>query len=553
MSSLIEFKLFAPYNRGAVLIGDFSDWKEIPMQKDDRGYFRTEVELEDGVYQYKFRVQSRSEFRKPDEWVEINDPWVRELDGKTKNGVARIKEGRRILDTYVWQHDGKPLPPNEELIIYELFIGDFSGDEGDTKDPGQYKGVIEKLDYLCELGINAIELMPVNACPSDYGWGYTPSYHFATQPSYGFAEDLKRLIDECHARGIRVILDQLYNHSSEECPLHQIDRDYWYYRDRHHPEDPYYWGPEFNYQYCDEKRNTCPAKDYMGEVVRFWVQEYHPDGIRFDALKQLDNWDFLHWISGEAKKAAGGKPFYNIGEQVPENVELVTEKGPMDGCWHDSFYHFLQPVICGDAFEQEQLINVLDPKRQGYPEGITKVINYITNHDQERLITSLGDRGIFDDAAFNRVKLGAAILMTAPGIPLIWMGQEFGECKHREPNKPQKLEWALLKNDRNRDLLEYYKRLIAFRKQTPALKTPHIDFFHANPEEKILAYVRWDDAGSQVIVVANFSDQSFEQYQLPNFPANGTWRDWAGNGEVEAADSQLTVELPAWDAKIFTR
>ncbi|WP_017720820.1 glycogen-binding domain-containing protein [Kamptonema formosum] len=91
MSSLIEFKLFAPYNKGAVLIGDFSDWKEIPMQKDDRGDFRTEVQLEDGVYQYKFRVQSRSGFRKPDEWVEINDPWVRELDGKTKNGVARIK------------------------------------------------------------------------------------------------------------------------------------------------------------------------------------------------------------------------------------------------------------------------------------------------------------------------------------------------------------------------------------------------------------------------------------------------------------------------------
>ncbi len=550
MPNKIEFKLFAPHNKKASLIGSFSDWQEIPMSKDDQGYFSTEVELKDGVYQYKFRVQSRSWHLEPDEWVEINDPYATEWDLATKNGVVRIKEGERIIDTYVWMHDDEPLPDNDELVIYELFIGDFAGD---ANQHGEYKDVIDKLDYLCELGINAIELMPVNATPEDFCWGYTPAHHFATKPSYGSTSQLKQLIDECHARGIRVILDQLYNHSSEDLPLLKIDRDYWYYHDRHHPEDPYYWGPEFNYEYCDEKRNTCPAKDYMGDVVRFWVGEYHLDGIRFDALKQLDNREFLHWITEEAKKASGGKkPFYNVGEQVPEDVNIVTPNGPMDGCWHDSFYHFVQPILCGESFDLEQLMNVLDPKRQGYPEGISKLVNYITNHDQERLIRSLGDVGIFDDEAFKRVKLGAILLMTAPGIPMIWMGQEFGEYKNREPNQPKKLEWDLLKNDRNRDLFEFYKALIAFRKQNSALKSTQVDFIHANPEGKVLAYARSHGQASQVIVVANFSDQSFESYQINDFP-NGNWQLWGSDSQVEVTDNQLSVELPANEAQIFVR
>ncbi|HAZ48131.1 MAG TPA: alpha-amylase, partial [Cyanobacteria bacterium UBA11371] len=174
----------------------------------------------------------------------------------------------------------------------------------------------------------------------------------------------------------------------------------------------------------------------------------------------------------------------------------------------------------------------------------------ITNHDQERLIRSLGDAGIFDDEAFKRVKLGAILLMTAPGIPMIWMGQEFGEYKNREPNQPKKLEWDLLKNERNRDLFEFYKRLIAFRKQNSALKSTQVDFIHANPEGKVLAYARSDGQESQVIVVANFSDQSFESYQISDFP-NGNWQLWGSDRTLEITDNQLTLELPANEAQIF--
>ncbi|MGH2414551.1 MAG: alpha-amylase family glycosyl hydrolase, partial [Microcystaceae cyanobacterium] len=235
MSNLIEFKLFAPYNKEAALIGSFSNWEDIPMEKDDKGYFRTQVELDDGAYQYKFRIRSKSWFFELDQWREVVDPYATDIDDPTQNGVIRIKEGKKIVDTYVWKHDDKPLPADHELVIYEMHVADFSGGEDDPYERGKFKHVIEKLDYLCELGINAIELLPIKEYPGDYSWGYNPRYFFATESSYGSTEGLKNLIDECHARGIRVIIDGIYNHSEASSPLTQIDHDYWYH---HEPRDP---------------------------------------------------------------------------------------------------------------------------------------------------------------------------------------------------------------------------------------------------------------------------------------------------------------------------
>jgi 1,4-alpha-glucan branching enzyme len=142
MASPIEFNLFAPYNKAASLTGSFSNWQEIPMEKGDDGYFRVVVDLEDGVYQYKFKIQSKSWFfEQPDQWVSITDPYATNVDGSSaeENGIVRIKGGERIVDTYVWQHDDKPLPQDQELIIYELHVADFSGGEDDRNPRGKYK------------------------------------------------------------------------------------------------------------------------------------------------------------------------------------------------------------------------------------------------------------------------------------------------------------------------------------------------------------------------------------------------------------------------------
>ena len=547
MAALIEFNLFAPYNKGVALVGSFSNWQDIPMQKGEDGYFRTKVELEDDTYQYKFRVQSKSWFFEPDQWVDVNDPYATDIDNSTQNCVVRIKDGKRIVDTYEWKHDDKSLPPDSELVIYEMHVGDFSGGEEDPYARGKYVHVIEKLDYLCDLGINAIELMPVKEYPGDHSWGYNPRYFFATESSYGSAAQLKKLIDECHARGIRIIMDGIYNHSEAESPLTQIDHDYWYH---HSPRDPdNNWGPEFNYEFYDEKLQTYPARRFAGDTVRFWIEEYHIDGIRFDAARQIANYDFMHWIVQEAKNAAGTKPFYTVAEHIPETTSITNVDGPMDGCWHDSFYHCVLEHICGDTFDLERLKDVLDAKRQGFM-GATNVVNYLTNHDHNHVLAELADRNIFDEEAFRRAKLGAVLLMTAMGVPLIWMGEEFGEYKYKTVDQA-KIEWPLLKNDLNSGLHEYYKGLIALRKNNRALYTENIDFFHENPESKVLAYTRWNDEGSRVVVVANFSENFLAGYHLPNFPAQGKWHEWTGNYDIESGDDGLVTDLGHYEAKVF--
>ncbi|MCC3429948.1 MAG: alpha amylase C-terminal domain-containing protein [Microcoleus sp. PH2017_04_SCI_O_A] len=547
MSAPIEFQLFAPYNKGAALMGSFSNWEEIPMAKDEEGYFRTRVELEDGVYQYKFRVQSKSWFLEADQWVDVVDPCATDIDDPTQNGAIRIKDGDHIVDTYVWQHDDKPLPADRELVIYEMHVADFSGGEADPLARGKYEHVVEKLDYLVELGVNAIELMPLKEYPGDYSWGYNPRYFFAAESSYGTTEQLKNLIDECHGRGIRVIIDGIYNHSESSSPLTQIDHDYWYH---HAPRDPdNNWGPEFNYEFYDENLGTYPARKFIGDTVRYWIQEYHLDGIRFDAARQIANYDFMHWIVQEAKNAAGPKPFYTVAEYIPETPSITNIDGPMDGCWHDSFYHCIVEHICGDTFDLERLKDAIDCKRQGFL-GATNVVNYLSNHDHDRVFSELGDRGILDEPAFKRAKLGSVLLMTAVGVPLIWMGEEFGEYKAKTIEQA-KIDWTLLGNDMNKGLWEYYKGLIHLRKNNQALYTENIDFFHEDPDSKVFAYTRWNDEGSRVVVVANLSENYLAGYSVPHFPANGTWHEWTGNYDVESGDDNITIDLPEYEAKVF--
>ncbi len=552
MGKSIEFKLFAPYNKGAALVGSFSNWQEIPMQKDEKGYFRALVDLEDGVYEYKFRVQTLSPGYNRDEWLEIVDPYATRVGDGGQTGIVQIKEGEAIVDTYVWQHDANWLPPNHELVLYEMHVSDFCGAEDPPRRSEKFKRVAEKLDYLCELGINAIQLMPVTEYPGEYRWGFKVRYFFAPETSYGPSEDLKLLIDECHARGIRVFIDGTYNHTDEECPLMFIDRGYWYYQGPHYPDEPVnYWGPEFNYEHYDARLNIRPAWEFIGDAVNFWIKEYHIDGIRFDAVRQLGNREFLHWIAQQAREAAGSKPFYLIAEHIPETPTIVGWDAPFEGCWHESFSIFVVDALCDREFNLENLKKGLDPKRDKF-WAATNLVNYLGNHDRERVMAQLGDCGVFDEDAFRRAKLGAVIMMTAVGVPMIWMGDEFGFYTHKKPvTEPNPLEWKLLKNSRNSDLFYYFQGLIALRKQNHALYTNNIEFFHENAECKVLAYVRWNDRGDRVVVVANFSNRYLGNYGVPNFPAGERWHEWTYNYDVEARDCWLITDLPPYEAKVF--
>lgn len=145
----IEFNLFAPTIAEVRLIGSFSEWKDIPMTAD-HGTFRCSTQLSDGDHEYKFRIRRNNE----DQWIDVIDPYVTNYDPQRNTGIITIKNGKKILDEYVWKHDDVKLPDNKDLIIYEMYIADFT-------DNGQFSGAIEKLNHLVELGINAIELMPI--------------------------------------------------------------------------------------------------------------------------------------------------------------------------------------------------------------------------------------------------------------------------------------------------------------------------------------------------------------------------------------------------------
>lgn len=543
----IEFKLLAPYNDKVTLKSDFSNWQGIPMEKDDGGVFRAQVDLEDGTYQYKFSVQSKSWFLEPDTWVDIIDPHATNIDDTNQTGIICIKDGKRTVDTYVWQHDNKSLPGDHELVIYEMHVGDFSGGESDLHPRGSYENVIEKLDYLTELGINAIEFMPLQEFPGDHSWGYNARHFFATESSYGTTADLKQLIDECHDRGIRVILDCVFNHVESDNPLTQIDHDYWFHHEAQDPDN--YWGPELNYEHYDDNFDTYPARRFVGDVVRYWIQEYHIDGIRYDAAKQIGNYDFMHWIVNEAKEAAGTKPFLNVAEHIPETTSITNQDGPMDSCWHTSFYHTLIDLLSEGQYDADRLKDVLDPRRQGFM-GAANVVNYLSNHDHDRLLVKLGNQEILDQTAFRRISLGMVLLMTAVGIPMVWMGEEFGEYKPKTIESA-KLDWSLLKNDENRSLFEFIKGLITLRKQTQALYTNNINFFYDALSSKVLAYVRWNDEGSRVVVIANFSDQYLADYTVTNFPQAGTWHEWTHDYDIEVNGNNLTLDLPEYEAKVL--
>lgn len=384
----IEFRLFAPYNETVALVGTFNKWQPIPMTKIEKGWWRVSVPLEDGEYEFKFQVKSLSFFQ-VGKIVEVTDPRAVCLTrDQNENACLTVKNGKRVITTYQWRHDDKLLPSNDSLIIYELHIGDFSGGPGDDTDgkpKGTFQAAIEKLDYLTGLGINAIELMPCNEFPGERSWGYNPTSIFAVENNYGTPDDLCRLVDECHARGIRVIYDGVYNHSTESAPLTQIDYTYWYYKDN--PDEPgNRFGPKFDYEHYDDKLEIWPARQHVRDAILFWIDQFHIDGLRFDATYLIKHFDFLSWLRLEISQHIAHKPFYTIAENIPQDPSVAGPNGPLDAAWHENLMQQLVATALGveqygrDPFNVEALLAALDPRKDGF-SGAFNVVNYIGNHD----------------------------------------------------------------------------------------------------------------------------------------------------------------------------
>jgi 1,4-alpha-glucan branching enzyme len=558
----IRFELLAPYNEFVNLLGSWDGWKETPMQRSDGGTWFIDIPLADGTYQYKFHTKSLSWFALGQD-VTIPDPKAPEISlDSNENAIVHVVNGERAVHHYTWQHDDVPLPPNDQLVIYELHLADFRGGAGDSGDegkgPGTFNGVIEKLDMLAALGINAIEFMPLNEWPGEHSWGYAQRSVYAVENSYGTPTDLCRLVDECHKRGIRVIHDAVFNHMESEAPLTKIDYEYWFYKDNP-DEAALQFGPKFNYEKFDTVANRWPAREHVLGAIDFWVENFHIDGIRFDCTRGIKRWDVLDWFNKTAHARADFKPFITVAEHVPQDGAIVKPSGPMDAAWHENYYQQLVATVIGvpkdgrDPFNTTEMLRLLDGRTDGF-SGTMTTIHYLDNHDHDRSMYLLGkDANTFDEAAFKRSKLGATLLLTSPGIPMLWMGQEVGQSTPKTLES-QPIPWDLLKNPLNQALYDHYKALIGMRRANPALFSANYQVVADLPERGLIAFKRWNDAGNIVVVVANLRPAFGGAFEIgeAGLP-DGDWHEAIYNYDVKVEGGRLKDELAEGEAKVYIK
>lgn len=552
----IRISLFAPYNSQVALLGSWNNWKSQPMTQDDQGWWHADVKVPDGDYDYRFQVISKSSFLL-DQSVEIADPRAVEIHlGDQPTASLVVRNGQRVQTTYQWQHDDVPLPANDALVIYELHVGDFGAHvDGENHHEGTFIDVIERLDHLQSLGINAIELMPCNQFPFDYSWGYNPITPFSVATQYGTPDDLCHLVDECHGRGMRVIHDGVYNHSAEDSPLSKIDYSYWYYQENPDPPELRY-GPKFDYTHYDDHHDIFPARAYIRDALVSWVELFHIDGVRFDATQPINSFDALRLFHTEMLQKATEKPFYTIAENIPEDPAITGPDGPLDAAWHFGFGQQLTATLLGkehdgsQPFDLAALARVLDPHGEGY-SGAMNVVNYLDNHDRDHIFWTLSHTGnLSEEVALQRMRLGAALLLTAPGIPMVWMGQEFGQNSEKSLD-PHPLDWQLLDDASHADLFHHYQQLIALRTSTPALQSNTFEQLYADEERGLFAFKRWDDAGGIVVVLANLEPTFGGDVVIPNWPAGENWQECLNEYSPTLTDGALHDSLGESEVKIY--
>ena len=544
------FRLWAPFASGVAVAGSFNGWSPTaaPLSPEGNGFWSADVPGVGVGDEYKFVVTNVA--RPAPLWK--NDPYARSMTSSAGNGIIAATD-------YVWQSRDYSTPPWSELVLYELHVGSFLFDHA-NKRRGNFDTVIAKLGYLADLGINAIQLMPADEFPGDVSWGYNPSAIFAIEHAYGDPNGLRRLVDAAQARGIAVLFDVVYNHLGPE------DLDLWQL-DGWSPDGQSWQGGIYFY---NDWRSATPwgdtRPDYgRGEVRQFlrdnalrWLGPRRCDGLRFDATGWIrnvhgsgsdrsadlaDGWSLMQWINSEIK---GRQPWkLTIAEDMQDN-EWITKEVEAGGAgfgaqWGAGFLHTLEDALFAPddgARNMSALRGVVEQRFNG--DAFQRVV-YTESHDEvaesagkarvpERISPGNAD-GFF---AQKRSTLGAAVVLTAPGIPMLFMGQEFLEWGAW--SDARELDWT--KADRFSGICLLYRDLIRLRRNwfdtTRGLRGQNVNVHHVNEGDKVLAFHRWDQGGPRddVVVVLNFANRAWPAYRV-GLPRVGLWRvrfngDWRG-------------------------
>jgi len=531
---VVSFTLYAPNKQSVHLIGDFNDWKRDadPMHQVADELWTVEKQLSRGAFAYQFLIDGE---------LVVCDPYARYVEeypgDRPRKAVVKPKQ-----DPYQWQHDDWQRPRFQDLLIYELHIADFTPQR-------DFREAVERLGYVSDLGMNAIELMPIFAIHENKGWGYTPTYLFAPNSSYGTPDELRWLIDEAHGQGLAVILDMVLAHTGHEHPFNQM---YPY------EQSPWYGtgpngGNEFGLPQLDFSKSTTRA--FARDVLAYWLNDYHVDGFRFDYVKSIGVTPDGYGVPTLAWAARQTRPdVYVIGEHLPEDPGLML-MADMDGAWHVRFSQALKALLCqrdnhGYAWDDfERAIRTLDPGNEGYGERPCCMVNYLESHDEQRVVLEVQEAGFDEEAARRKSALGATVLFTAVGEPMLYHGQTMGQDtpKNMDHNF---INWEELGTPGGKGLHEHYKRLARLRRERDALRTTNIAIDAILPDRKSVVYHRWNDAGDEVVVVANFSPDG-QKIPVP-IPHQGRWREFFSGDEADMGGT-VETDVEHWAAKVFLR
>jgi 1,4-alpha-glucan branching enzyme len=528
----VTFALWAPWKQSVHLIGDFNDWNRDadPLAVDESGLWWIEKRLAPGTYGYQFVLDGETV---------IADPYARRLrwaEGSPQPH-ALIEVGAA---PYRWNDGDFHIKPLNELVIYELHVGDFSPD-------GTFAGVMERLDHLAGLGVDAIELMPIQEFPGDRSWGYNPAYFFAPESSYGTPEDLKRLVDAAHQRGIGVILDMVFNHTTSDSPLNLL---YPYDQNPYMGSDSNPWGfPDLNHWNDATKR-------LIHDIQAYWLSEFHIDGFRYDHVEGI-NWDGESGMSFIAWSARQAKPHvYLIGEHLVGDTGAVVRATEVDATWHWRFQRVLAAQLREGEYQGNQygdldaVLSVITFAPDGYTDN-AQAINYLESHDEERIALLVRTNPAIDEAgAVRKSMLGAIVLFTAQGVPMLYHGQEFG-AQAPKTTDVSKIPWDNLESDAGQALYRHYAALAYLRHTQGALTGNTFEPLVVDPEKKVLVYHRWNDVGSNVVVAVNFSPTP-QMVAIP-FPQPGRWHEWLLDYDEEVGEEPKEIEIADSFGKIWVR
>lgn len=466
------------------------------------------------------------------------DPWSRKQDGETLGNSIVYPD-----DSFEWSDANWSMPDWQNLVIYELHVGTFCGHEG-------WSGIatldmcIPKLDHLTELGVNAVELMPVAEFDGEVGWGYTTAYPFAVEHAYGGPDAFKRFVDACHKAGIAVIMDVVYNHLGPmDLPLWRFDGWFendlggiYFYNDER-AETPWaHTRPNYGLQH---------VRSYIRDNALFWLDTMHCDGLRVDGVSFIRLWggsetnrssatfnpegELMLKELTEAAHGLQGKMM--IAEDLQGNATLTQQvsmgglgfDSQWDGGFHWPVFHVLAKAKDKDRRMERLKAAILGGSLQG---SLLRRVIYIESHDEagRQRLPAVVSPGRDDSwVAARLAALGSALVMVSPGIPMLFQGQDFLVENPFSAGTP--LDWAM--KTTHTGTFSLHKDLIGLRRNllntSKGLQGEGVNVT-IDEDNKVLMIHRWHvgGPGDDVVAVFNFQ-RRFLSHQEVDFPFQAEW------------------------------